>query len=183
MQVILLERIEKLGNMGDEVTVKPGHARNFLLPQGKALRASKENRAYFEARRGELEKLNAERKGEAQTYADRLDGLRVVMVRQAGEKGQLYGSVSARDICDEMREMGYSLQRNQVELAQPIKDLGQYSVRLALHAEVDAHITVQVVRNRQDAEVVAEEAESSGEAAVAAPVEMKEAEEMGISEI
>ncbi len=155
MNVILLERIENLGHMGDEVTVRPGHARNYLLPQRMALRATEENRAYFQRQRAELEARNRKRREEAESYGERLQGLRVIMVRQAGEKGQLYGSVTARDIAEEIREMGYTIRRDQVRLSAPVKEIGVYDVRLGLHPEVHVDVQLHVVRNKADAEAAA----------------------------
>ncbi len=181
MQVILLERIESLGQMGDEVMVRPGYARNYLLPQGKALRANQTNRTYFESQRVQLEALNLQRRQEAEVVAQKMEGLSVPMVRQAGEKGQLYGSVTARDIADAIRDQGYTVQRGQVALNQPIKDLGTYPVKLALHAEVPVTVTVQVIRSMADLEnlaATAAEQEAEWEAEVAEAAEMAaEAEE------
>lgn len=165
MEVILLERIEKLGFMGDTVKVKDGYARNFLLPQKKALRKNKENLAVFEARRAELEAINLKRRSEAEQVAARMDNLTLVMVRQAGEGGQLYGSVSARDITDALKAEGYVVSRQQVLLNQPIKDLGRYETRLSLHPEVVVTLTLVVARTEDEAralsapEVVEEEEE------------------------
>ncbi|HMK67597.1 MAG TPA: 50S ribosomal protein L9, partial [Stellaceae bacterium] len=136
MQVILLERVEKLGQMGQVVDVRPGFARNFLLPQKKALRATKENLAYFEKQRSQLEAQNLARKSEAEQVAQKLDGLSVVIIRQAGESGQLYGSVTARDISDGVTEAGFTIARGQVVLEKAIKTLGLYKQRVVLHPEV-----------------------------------------------
>nr|CAM77627.1 50S ribosomal protein L9 [Magnetospirillum gryphiswaldense MSR-1] len=133
MEVILLERIEKLGQMGDVVKVKPGFARNFLLPQKKALRANKGNLAFFEQQRVQLEALNLKRRDEAQAVAVKMDGLSVLMVRQAGEGGQLYGSGSGRDVADAIKEVGYTVERLQVNLNSPIKTLVSYPVRVLLN--------------------------------------------------
>jgi large subunit ribosomal protein L9 len=168
MEVILLERIEKLGQMGDVVNVKPGFARNFLLPQKKALRASKDNLAFFEKQRVQLEALNLKRRDEAQAVADKMAGLSVLMVRQAGESGQLYGSVSGKDVADAVKAAGYTIERRMVNLDQPIKTLGSYGVRISLHPEVSVVVTINVARS-------AEEAERAAAAAVAA--EAEEAEE------
>lgn len=152
MQVILLERIEKLGQMGDIVSVKPGFARNFLLPKGKALRASKENQAYFDSQRAQLEARNLELKGEAESVAGRLDGQSFIVIRQAGEAGQLYGSVSSRDIADVVTGGGFSLERNQVVLDRPIKQLGLHEIRVTLHPEVQATVIINVARSEEEAE-------------------------------
>jgi large subunit ribosomal protein L9 len=152
MQVILLERIAKLGTIGDEVTVKPGFARNFLLPQGKALRANAANRARFEAERSQIEARNEERKSEAQTIADRLDGKTFIAVRSAGETGQLYGSVTTRDISELLDEEGFKAGRNQVDLKDPIKAIGLHDVEIALHPEVIVTITINVARSQDEAE-------------------------------
>ncbi|MCD7059769.1 50S ribosomal protein L9 [Pelagibacterium xiamenense] len=152
MKVILLERVGRLGSIGDEVSVKDGFARNFLLPQGKALRASENNRAKFEAERAAIEARNAERRSEAEKNAASLEGKTIVMVRQAGETGQLYGSVSARDIADALIEDGAKIERNQVDLAGPIKTVGLHEVAINLHAEVSIHVTVNVARSADEAE-------------------------------
>ena len=152
MQVILLERVARLGQMGEEVKVKDGFARNYLLPRGKALRANDANRQKFEGQRVQLEARDLERKTEAQGVADKLDGKTFVVVRAAGETGQLYGSVSTRDIADILTEEGFSVARNQVELNQPIKAIGLINVALALHPEVDVTITLNVARSTDEAE-------------------------------
>ncbi|GAB5508309.1 MAG: 50S ribosomal protein L9 [Rhizobiaceae bacterium] len=152
MQVILLERVARLGQMGEEVKVKDGFARNFLLPKGKALRANDANRKKFEGQRAQLEARDLERKSEAQTVADKLDGHTFVVVRAAGETGQLYGSVSTRDIADILSEEGFTVGRNQVELNQPIKSIGLVNIALALHPEVDVTITLNVARSTDEAE-------------------------------
>ncbi|MBY0429656.1 MAG: 50S ribosomal protein L9 [Rhodospirillales bacterium] len=152
MEVILLERIEKLGQMGDVVKVKPGFARNFLLPQQKALRASKQNLAYFESQRAQLEAANLKRRDEAQAVAVKMDNLSILMVRQAGESGQLYGSVSGRDIADSIGAAGYTVERRQVNLDQPIKTLGKHPIRVSLHPEVAVTVNVTVARSQEEAE-------------------------------
>ncbi|WP_099866307.1 50S ribosomal protein L9 [Pararhizobium haloflavum] len=152
MDVILLERIGRLGQMGDTVKVKDGYARNYLLPQGKALRANDNNKKRFEAERSQLEARNEERKSEAQTIADKLEGKSFVVVRSAGETGQLYGSVAARDIVAILAEEGFSVGRNQVELNQPIKAIGLHKVVLALHGEVNVEIELNVARSADEAE-------------------------------
>jgi large subunit ribosomal protein L9 len=152
MDVILLQRVEKLGQMGDVVRVKPGYARNFLLPQKKALRATKENRAQFEKQRVELEATNLKRRAEAERVAERAEGLAVVMLRSAGEGGQLYGSVSARDVADAITSSGLSVARQQIVMDKPIKTLGLYPVRVMLHPEVAIEVTVNVARTAEEAE-------------------------------
>ncbi|MFV2093306.1 MAG: 50S ribosomal protein L9 [Hyphomicrobiales bacterium] len=152
MQVILLERIERLGQMGDIVSVKPGFARNFLLPKGKALRASKTNMVHFESQRAQLEARNLELKGEAGDVADKLGGQSFIVIRQAGEAGQLYGSVSSRDLAEVVTEGGFNLSRNQVILDRPIKLLGLHEVRVSLHPEVITMVTVNVARSEEEAE-------------------------------
>ncbi|MBN9065816.1 MAG: 50S ribosomal protein L9, partial [Rhizobiales bacterium] len=137
MEVILLERISRLGQMGDTVKVKDGFARNFLLPQGKALRANEANKKKFESQRVHLEARNLERKSEAEKVAEKLDGMSFVAVRSAGETGQLYGSVSTRDIADLLAAEGFDIARNQVELNHPIKSIGLTNVAIALHPEVE----------------------------------------------
>ena len=151
MDVILLERIAKLGQMGDTVTVKDGYARNFLLPQGKALRANKANMAHFESQRAHLEARNLERKSEAEAVSERLSGNTYVAVRSAGETGQLYGSVAARDIVATLEEAGFSVGRSQIELRSPIKVIGLHNVLIALHPEVEAEVTMNVARSEDEA--------------------------------
>ena len=140
MDVILLERVAKLGQMGDVVKVRDGYARNYLLPQGKALRANEANRERFEADRVQLEARNLERKNEAQQVADKMDGKSFVVVRAAGETGQLYGSVAARDVVALLEEEGFSIGRSQVELRAPIKSIGIHEVIISLHAEVEVAV-------------------------------------------
>lgn len=152
MDVILLERISRLGQMGDTVKVKDGFARNFLLPQGKALRANEANKKKFEGQRAQLEARNLERKSEAQQIADRLDGKTFVAVRSAGETGQLYGSVSTRDIADLVTAEGFSVNRTQIELNHPIKTIGLTNVAIALHPEVEVTITLNIARTADEAE-------------------------------
>ncbi|MEO9340533.1 50S ribosomal protein L9 [Mesorhizobium sp. SB112] len=152
MEVILLERVTRLGQMGDTVKVKDGFARNFLLPQGKALRANAANKQKFEGQRSQLEARNLERKSEAEKVAETLDGKTFVVVRSAGETGQLYGSVSTRDISDIVTAEGFSVGRNQVELNQPIKEIGLTNVAIALHPEVEVTITLNIARTADEAE-------------------------------
>ena len=152
MEVILLERVSRLGQMGETVRVKDGFARNFLLPQGKALRANEANKKKFEGQRVQLEARNLERKGEAQQIAERLDGKSFIVVRSAGETGQLYGSVSTRDISDLLTAEGFTVARNQVELNQPIKTIGVSNVAIALHPEVEVTITLNIARTADEAE-------------------------------
>ncbi len=150
MEIILLERIEKLGAMGDVVNVKPGFARNFLLPQEKALRATTANLARFEAQRDYLEARNAENRENAEEGGKKLDGTNVIIIRNAGDTGQLYGSVSARDIAEDLKDKG--IKRNMVVLEQPIKKLGLHEVKVKLHPEVAVMITVNVARTKDEAE-------------------------------
>jgi large subunit ribosomal protein L9 len=152
MEVILLERIARLGQMGDTVRVKDGFARNFLLPRGKALRATQVNREKFEGQRHQLEASNLELKTEASAVAAKLDGQIFVILRQAGETGQLYGSVSSRDIAENATAAGFSLNRNQVALLQPIKTLGLHKTPIQLHPEVTAIVTINVARSKEQAE-------------------------------
>ncbi|MGV8841437.1 MAG: 50S ribosomal protein L9 [Bauldia sp.] len=152
MQVILLERIAGLGQMGDVVRVKDGFGRNFLLPQGKALRANEGNRKQFEAQRSQLEARNLERKSEAAAVAEKLDGKSFVVVRQAGETGQLYGSVNTRDLADVITAAGFSVARNQIGLNQPIKTIGLHKVAVNLHPEVATTVTINVARSADEAE-------------------------------
>jgi large subunit ribosomal protein L9 len=174
MQVILLERIEKLGQMGDIVTVKDGFARNYLVPHGKALRATKANLSQFERRRVQLETANLQRKEEATAAAGKIDGRSVVILRQAGEGGQLYGSVNARDIAAAFTADGVSVDRQQVRLASPIKTLGLHRVRIALHPEVDVVVSVNVARSAEEAEIQADPQLAA--AAAAAEAAEREAE-------
>jgi large subunit ribosomal protein L9 len=152
MQVILLERIPKLGQMGEEVKVRDGFARNFLLPLGKALRANAANKARFESERSTLEARNLERKSEAQKVADVLDGKSFIVVRSAGETGQLYGSVAARDVVEILSAEGFTIGRNQVELNTPIKSIGLHNVKIALHGEVEISVELNVARSADEAE-------------------------------
>ena len=152
MDVILLERIAKLGQMGETVSVRDGFARNFLLPQGKALRANAANKARFEAERSVLEARNLERKSEAEQVAEKLDGQTFVVVRSAGETGQLYGSVAARDVIQVLADNGFTIGRSQVDLNNPIKTIGLHTVPLALHAEVNVTVTFNVARSADEAE-------------------------------
>ena len=152
MQVILLERIGSLGQMGDIVNVKNGYARNFLLPQGKALRATNANKAEFEKQRVQLEARNLELKKEAETIGEKLEGQQFVVIRQAGDTGQLYGSVSTRDISIAITEGGISIDRRQIELQHPIKALGVHTVQISLHPEVTVAITINVARSEDEAE-------------------------------
>ena len=152
MEVILLERIEKLGQMGDLVKVKPGYARNYLLPQGKALRANKANMAKFEEQRGQLDAANLERRGDAEVAAAKLNGFTCNLLRQASDSDQLYGSVTARDIAGAASDSGVSIDRNQILLERPIKTLGIHPIRIALHPEVIVTIGVNVARTDEEAE-------------------------------
>ena len=152
MQVILLERVERLGTIGDEVSVKNGFARNFLIPQGKALLANDANRARFEREREAIETRNAAAKATAEANSESLVGTQLVLIRQSGDTGQLYGSVSARDISEAAKEAGHSVARSQVRLDAPIKTLGIFDVGVRLHAEVDVTIQVNVARSPEEAE-------------------------------
>ena len=153
MDVILLERIEKLGQMGDVVKVKSGYARNFLLPQKKAMRATDANKQHFEGQRAQLEASNLEHRSEAEKLAKKMESLSVIMVRQAGEAGQLYGSVNARDISAAVTEAGFTITRQQVELNHPIKALGLHPVRVSLHPEIDVEVIANVARSQDEAKV------------------------------
>jgi large subunit ribosomal protein L9 len=170
MQVILLERVEKLGQMGDEVRVKDGFARNYLLPQKKALRANKTNREYFQTQKVQLETRNLERKSEAQKVADKLEGKIFVLLRQAGDRGQLYGSVSPRDISDVITAGGFSVNRTQVPLDKAIKDIGLVPVSVVLHPEVRVKVTLNVARTEDEAE-----RQARGENVLAEQTEAEEA--------
>ncbi|MBL54789.1 MAG: 50S ribosomal protein L9 [SAR116 cluster bacterium] len=163
MQIILLERVEKLGQLGDVVNVKPGYARNYLLPTGKALRANKANLEKFEAERADREARNADAKSAAESKAKAMDGLTVALVRAASEMGQLFGSVSSRDIADAVAAAGHELDKRQVNMDKSIKTLGLFPIRVSLHAEVDAIVTVNVARSLEEAETQAK----TGQAVVA----------------
>jgi large subunit ribosomal protein L9 len=152
MQIILLERIGRLGQMGDVVNVKDGYARNFLLPQGKALRATKDNMQEFQKRRVQLEARNLELKKEAEAVAAKLEGKRFTAIRQAGDTGQLYGSVATRDIADVVKAGGFTIDRRQVVLEKPIKTLGIHAVKIALHPEVVVRVGINVARSQDEAE-------------------------------
>lgn len=156
IEIVLLERIEKLGQMGDVVRVKPGFARNFLLPQGKALRATAENLKVFEARRAQLEAENLQRKAEAEAVGEKMDGLAITLIRQAGGTNQLYGSVTGRDIAESVREAGYTINARQVLLERAIKELGMHEVRVALHPEVSITVTANVARTPEEADIQAQ---------------------------
>lgn len=171
VELILLQRVEKLGQMGEVVKVKPGYARNFLLPQSKAVRATKANRERFERERVQLEAQNLKRREEAERVAERVSGLSVVLIRQAGDSGSLFGSVSARDIAEAANAAGLTIERNQVLLQQPIKALGISAVRVALHPEVAIDVKVNVARSAEEAEK-----QQRGEAIIA---EKDEAPELG----
>lgn len=151
VEVILLQRVEKLGQMGEVVNVRPGYARNFLLPQNKALRANKANMAFFETQRKELEAQNLKRKGEAEKVADKMLNVEVILIRQAAESAQLYGSVTARDVAVALSDAGYKVDRNQVVLLQPIKTLGLYKVRVDLHPEVSVTVIANIARSEDEA--------------------------------
>jgi large subunit ribosomal protein L9 len=151
VELILLQRVEKLGQMGEIVRVKPGFARHYLLPQKKALRATKDNRAQFDSQRAQLEAQNLKRREEAERVAERVHGLSVVVIRQAGESGSLYGSVSPRDIAEASTEAGLSINRQQVQLDSPIKTLGLTNVRVVLHPEVVIPVVVNVARSPEEA--------------------------------
>jgi large subunit ribosomal protein L9 len=155
VDVILLERVEKLGQMGQIVKVKPGFARNYLLPQKKAMRATKENMAYFETQRAQLEANNLHRKSEAGEVSTKLEGVTVVLIRQAGESGQLYGSVMARDISDAVTKAGFTVERRQIVLDRPIKTLGMHRVRVMLHPEVGVTVIANVAQSEEAARLQA----------------------------
>ncbi|MEM7124563.1 MAG: 50S ribosomal protein L9 [Pseudomonadota bacterium] len=184
MDIVLLERVEALGNMGDVVNVKPGYARNFLIPHGKALRATKDNIAEFESRRAELEARNAEMRDGAENSASDLDGAQAVLIRQASDSLQLYGSVNARDIANALAEQGFDINKRQVVLDHPIKSLGIHEVRVALHPEVNVTVVANVARSEDEAAVQAEtgravgafEEEEAEEAAAPAIEDLVEAE-------
>ncbi|MCC5981123.1 MAG: 50S ribosomal protein L9 [Oceanicaulis sp.] len=189
MKVVLLERVEKLGAIGDVVNVRPGFARNFLLPQEKALRATEANLARFEREREILEKRNAERASAARSEGEHLEGASFVLIRQASESGQLYGSVSTRDIAEAASSDSLTITRGMVDLNQPIKTLGVHSVRLVLHPEVAVDVTVNVARTPEEAErqakgedVIAAAAEEDRALADAQAAELFEASAEGAEE-
>lgn len=152
MEVILLERVAKLGQMGETVKVRPGYARNYLLARGKALRATKANKEHFEAQRAQLEVRNLERRKEAEAVGEKLNGQSFTIIRQAGETGVLYGSVSTRDLAEIMTNGGFTVDRNQIVLNQPIKTLGLHNVPVSLHPEVEVQVTINVARSPEEAE-------------------------------
>jgi large subunit ribosomal protein L9 len=152
MEVILLERVAKLGQMGETVKVRSGYARNFLLPRGKALRATEGNKKHFEAQRAQLEARNLERRKEAETVGEKLNGQSFIILRQSGETGVLYGSVSTRDLAEIMTQNGFTVDRNQIAINQPIKTIGLHNVPVALHPEVEVNVTINVARSPEEAE-------------------------------
>ena len=178
MQVILLERVAKLGQMGDVVDVKPGYARNFLLPQGKALTASDATFASFEAQKAQLEARNLETKSEAEDLAGRLDGQQFVVIRSASDAGALYGSVTPRDAADAATAAGFSVDKKQVALVAPIKELGLHAVAIRLHPEVEASINLNVARSEEEAEL-----QASGKSIQQLAAEEEAAAEFEISEL
>jgi large subunit ribosomal protein L9 len=151
MEIILLERVENLGQMGDLVTVKPGYARNFLMPKGKAIRATAENRAKFDADRAHLEAENLAKRGEAEKVAEKMEGLTVQLIRAASEMGQLYGSATSRDIAEAITNAGFTVDKTQVDLNNAIKTLGLFPVRVVLHPEVSLDVTVNIARSADEA--------------------------------
>ena len=151
MEIILLERVENLGQMGDLVTVKPGYARNFLLPKGKAIRATAENRSKFDADRAQLEAENLAKKGEADKVSEKMEGLTVQLIRAASEMGQLYGSATSRDIAQAVTDGGFTITKSQVDLNTAIKTLGLFPVRVVLHPEVSVEVTVNIARSADEA--------------------------------
>ena len=152
MDVILLERVHNLGQIGDVVKVKPGYARNFLLPTRKALRATEANKAKFESQRAQIEAMNLEKRSEAEGVKHKIDGLKVILIRQAGETGQLFGSVNGRDIADAITASGFTVERRQIILDRPIKTLGLHQIRVALHPEVIVGVTANVAKSTEEAE-------------------------------
>jgi large subunit ribosomal protein L9 len=178
MEIILLERIEKLGQMGDIVRVKPGYARNYLLPRKKAVRLTDKNRKRFEEQRAQLEATNLARRGEAEGVAAKIRGLAVLLIRQAGEAGQLYGSVNARDIADAVTAAGFTVNRQQIRLQQPIKTLGLHDVAVGLHPEVIERIAVNVARTPEEAETQAR----TGAAVARIDAERREEHEQALEE-
>ena len=178
MQVILLERVAKLGQMGDVVSVKDGYARNYLLPQGKALRATEENIKVFEEQKAQLEARNLETKKEADALAEKLAGQQFVVIRSASDSGALYGSVTTRDAAEAATEAGFSVDRKQVVLIRPIKELGLHQVTVRLHPEVEVEITLNVARSEEEAEL-----QASGKSIQELAAEEEAAAEFEISEL
>ena len=178
MQVILLERVAKLGQMGEVVDVKPGYARNYLLPQNKALTASKANIAQFEAQKAQLEANNLETKKEAEALGEKLDGQQFIVIRQASDGGSLYGSVTPRDAADAATENGFTVDRKQVKIAKPIKELGLHDVHVTLHPEVDVTIQLNVARSPEEAEL-----QASGKSIQELAAEEEAAAEFEIAEL
>jgi large subunit ribosomal protein L9 len=160
MQVILLERVENLGQMGDVVKVRAGYARNFLLPRNKALRATEGNISYFEAQKKVLEADNLKKKGEAEKVGKKVDGLKVAIIRQASEAGQLYGSVTARDIADAVSEKGFKIGKDQVRMERSYKLLGLYPIKVSLHPEVTVEVTINIARSAEEAKIQEEKGEA-----------------------
>lgn len=160
MQVILLERVENLGQMGDVVAVRPGYARNFLLPRQKALRATKDNIAFFDGKKKELEAQNLKRRDEAEKVSVKMEGLKVALIRQASEAGQLYGSVTGRDIADAVSAKGFKIDRNQVTMDRAYKLLGLYPVKVYLHPEVVVEVTINIARSEEEAKLQEERGEA-----------------------
>jgi large subunit ribosomal protein L9 len=152
MDVILLERVAKLGQMGETVKVRSGYARNFLLPRGKALRATEANKKHFDAQRAQLEARNLERRKESEAVGEKLNGQSFIILRQSGETGVLYGSVSTRDLAEIMTQNGFTVDRNQIAINQPIKTIGLHAVPVALHPEVEVQVTINVARSPEEAE-------------------------------
>ena len=152
MEVILLERVAKLGQMGETVKVRDGYARNFLLPRGKALRATKTNKEHFDQQRAQLEARNLERRKEAEVVGEKLNGQSFIILRQSGETGVLYGSVSTRDLAEIMTQNGFTVDRNQIAINQPIKTIGLHAVPVSLHPEVEVQVTINVARSPEEAE-------------------------------
>ena len=178
MQVILLERVAKLGQMGDVVKVRDGFGRNFLLPQGKALRATQANIKSFESQKAQLEVRNVETRAEAQTLADKLDGTSYVVIRSASDSGALYGSVTPRDVSDVVTESGFTVERRQIVLQEPIKTLGIHSITIVLHPEVSAKISINVARSPEEAEL-----QASGKSIQELAAEAEAAAEFEINEL
>lgn len=164
MEIILLERVTKLGQIGDVVNVKNGYARNFLLPQNKALRATKANREVFDAQRNEIEAQNLSAKKDAEAVASKMEGASAILIRQAGETGQLYGSVSSRDIVGALDDGGYKIERNQVVLNHSIKTLGIYAISIKLHPEVFVDVNINVARSAEEAEIQAKGGDAAAQA-------------------
>lgn len=183
MKIILIERLANLGNIGDTVTVKDGYARNFLIPQKKALRATKDNIAYFEAKRAEIEARNADQQKKSEVVAKGLDNLVVTLIRAASDDGRLFGSVTARDIAVAIQEKKHQVERNHIELISPLKEIGIYQVKVALHAEVVVTIKVNIARSESEAEAALKDSNAPKKGKAKSAVETLEESDVDAAEV